>query len=201
VRAAGLLAVVLVASAGCDARSRKASARLRTENAALQQQIAALQARTRELEAGLRSLEVDAGEAPGTRVTAPRVAAIAVSPMTGFEPGEQPGTTTLEVHVTATDGRQRPVQLVGPLRAQVLRPVPDAAPEVLAEIVLEPETVRDAWRGGLFGATYLVPVSLASEDIPTSVPILVHVFHDDLATGSRLEATGGVAHQPSTNEP
>ncbi len=202
-RAAGLLtlAVLVTLSAGCDTRSRRASARLRTENAAMQQQVTALQARTQELETGLRAAERASGEIAGTRIAAPRVTTLAVSPLSGFEPGEQPDTTLLEVHVTATDGRQRPVQLVGPLQAQVLRPIPNAAPEVLADVTLSPEMVRDAWRGSLFGATYLIPVSITSENIPDSVPLLVHVFHDDLTTGHHLEATGGVAHQPSTDEP
>jgi hypothetical protein len=195
------LAAVVMLSTGCDSRSRRASARLRTENAALQQQLEAMSARTRELEIGLRAAEASAGEMPGTRVAAPRVTAIAVSPMSGFEPGASPDSTVLEVHVTAMDGRQRPVQLVGPLRAQVLRPIPDQPPSVLAEVVLDPETVRDAWRGSLFGATYLIPIDLETNALPTSTPLLVHVFHEDLTTGTRLEATGGVAHQPSTSQP
>ena len=199
-RGAMVLASLLVLSAvGCDARSRTASARLRTENAALSRQIDALEARQRELEA---SLQV-AGDGPAAsrdaRAHTPQVATLAVSQMSGFEPGDTAGTVVLEVHVLATDGRQRPIQLVGPLEAQVLRPVPGEAPELVATLRLDPEAVRDAWRESLFGATYLVPVPMDTADIPVDTKLLVHVFHDDLRTGRRLEATGGVAHNSSTD--
>lgn len=185
---------------GCDGASRRASARLRTENAALHRQIDGLEARTRELEGSLlattagTTLELTAAESP-------QVATLLVSPMSGFEPGDTPGMTVLEVHVQASDGRQRPIQLVGPLEAQVLRPMPGGAPRVLADITLDPAQVRDAWRGGMFGATYLVPVPLSIADLPSDAPLLVHVFHDDARTGRRLESTGSVTHTPSTDSP
>lgn len=181
---------------GCDARSRRASSRLRTENAALQKQIVALEARQRELKASLTATD-DQIDPPLADV--PRVATLAVSSMSGFEPGDTPEKMVLEVHVQATDGRQRPIQLVGPLEAQVLRPVPGGPPRLIATHWLDPEAVRDAWRSSLFGATYLVPVPVETADIQADAPLLIHVFHDDLRTGRQLEATGSIAHHSSTN--
>jgi len=189
----------LIATAGCDTRSRRAPPRLRTENAALEQTIQSLEARNRELEGTLNAIETEAAMAPGTASQAPQVATLAVSPMSGFEPGAASGEVILEVHVEATDGRQRPIQLVGPLEAQVLRPRPDSPPEVLADVTLDPAAVRNAWRSSLFGSTYLVPITMLQPE--TDQPLLVHVFHNDLRTGRRLECTGSVTHQPSTEPP
>jgi hypothetical protein len=192
--------VVTVPLLGCDGASRRASARLRTENAALHRQIEGLDARTRELEASLNA-DVTGSSPELAAIDTPQVATLSISSMSGFEPGDTPGTTVLEVHVQASDGRQRPIQLIGPLEAQILRPVPGGTPQVLADITLNPAEVRDAWRGGMFGATYLMPVLLSTSDLPSGVPLLVHVFHDDARTGRRLESTGSVAQTPSTDSP
>ena len=200
-RVGGVMMLASLAAAvlcGCDASSRRASARLRTENASLMDQVAALEARQRELEATVLA----SAEHPtdGTiSVEMPQVATLEVSPISGFEPGDTPESLILEVHVSAADGRQRPIQLVGELEAQVLRPVPGESPRLLADRVLSPAQVRDAWRGGLFGATYLVPIELAAADVPANAPLLIHVFHTDARTGRELEASGGVAHSASTD--
>ena len=192
--------VVCVPLLGCDGASRRASARLRTENASLQRQIEGLEARTRELEAAVTAKT--SGSSPElTAINTPQVATLSVSSMSGFEPGDTPDSTILEVHVQASDGRQRPIQLVGPLEAQILRPVQGEPPQVLADIRLDPTQVRDAWRGGMFGATYLVPVPLSTIDLPADSPLLVHIFFDDARTGRRLESTGSVTHTPSTDSP
>jgi len=191
--------VLLGASIGCDTKSRTASARLRTENAALNKHVDALEARQRELEASIQTADAGPDAVRNAAALGPQVATLAVSPMSGFEPGNTPDTLILEVHVQATDGRQRPIQLVGSLEAQVLRPVPGAAPELVADVRLDAKAVRDAWRSSLFGATYLIPVPLDAADVAADSPLLVHVFHDDLRTGRQLEATGGVSHHSSTD--
>ncbi len=188
-----LLALMVTPLDGCGGASRRASARLRTENAGLLRQIDGLEARTRELEAGLLAAEQEQHRSSGQLTAAPRLATITVSPMSGFEPGNSADTKTLEVHVQATDGLNRPIQLVGPIEAQVLRPVPGAEPEVVASTTLSPTEVRDAWRGGLFGTTYLVPVSLQAASLTPHKTLLVHIFHEDLTTGQRVEGTGGIA--------
>ncbi|MDP7070764.1 MAG: hypothetical protein QF561_05380 [Phycisphaerales bacterium] len=189
----------LILVAGCDAASRRASARLRTENAALERQIESLEARTRELEGTLHAIETEAALAPDTAAQAPQVATLEVSPLSGFEPGASIDDVVLEVHVEATDGRQRPIQLVGPLEAQVLRARPGEAPDLLADVTLSPAAVRDAWRGSLFGATYLVPIPMPRP--AADQQLLIQVFHDDLRTGRTLECSGGIAHKPSTETP
>ncbi len=194
-----LLVASLIIVAGCDARSRRASARLRTENAALEQHVESLEARTRELEGTLEAMESDQDLKVGTAVHAPQVATLTVSALSGFEPGTTPEDVVLEVHVQATDGRQRPIQLVGPLEAQILRPRPNEAPEVLADLTLDPAAVRDAWRSSMFGSTYLMPITMGRPE--SEQPLIVHVFHEDLRTGRRLECSGNITHQPSTDSP
>jgi hypothetical protein len=195
-----LLALMVAPIQGCDGASRRASARLRTENAGLLRQIDELKARTRELEAGLLAAEQEQHRFSGQLTAAPRLATITVSPMSGFEPGNSEDTKTLEVHVAATDGLNRPIQLVGPIEAQVLRPVPGAEPEVVASAILSPAEVRDAWRGGLFGTTYLVPIQLQTASLAKNKTLLVHVFHEDLTTGQRVEGTGGIATPELANQ-
>ncbi|MCH2142683.1 MAG: hypothetical protein MK077_06780 [Phycisphaerales bacterium] len=197
--AAGIIfiaATVLLTS--CDGRSRRASAKLRSENAALHREVEALQDRQVELEASLTALATEQGGNRGAAAQTPQVAGLTISPLSGFEPGEGPDALRLEIHVAAQDGRQRPIQLVGPLEAQVLRPVPGRSPVVLATTKLDPTAVRDAWRGGLLGATYRVDVMLDTASIEPDTPVLVHVFHTDARTGRSLEATSSVAHRPST---
>ncbi|MDP6479548.1 MAG: hypothetical protein QGI75_05835 [Phycisphaerales bacterium] len=193
------LAAVLSCS-GCDSRSRRASARLRTENALLLQQIDALESRQRELKASLQAIDAESPTRTKASAEVPQVATITVSSMSGFEPGETEDGMVLEVHVQATDGKQRPIQLVGPLEAQVLRPVPGEPPQLLVDLKLDPEAVREAWRSSLFGATYLIPIPMATSDVQPDMPLLVHVFHDDLRTARRLEASGTVAHHLSTDD-
>ncbi len=192
----GVLSLALIAClfTGCDTRSRTASARLRTENADLKRQIDSLTLQTAELQAKLQASMHD--EDPQPLLHSPRLAHILISPITGYE--TKNGTAVLEVHVTAHDGRNRPIQLVGPLEAQVLRPREGLAPELVASIQLEPDAVRDAWRGGLMGATYLVQLPIPPSASET--PLLVHVFHEDLVTGRRLECSGSVSHKPSTDD-
>jgi hypothetical protein len=203
-RACGVLVLaslgLTLLGSGCDARSRRASARLRTENASLHTQIGSLEARQRELEASLQVADTGSPSPADALAEMPQVATLAVSSMSGFEPGDTEDTMVLEVHVRATDGRQRPIQLVGPLEAQVLRPVPAESPQLVADIQLDPKAVRDAWRSSMFGATYLIPISLDAADVPTDTPLLVHIFHDDVRTGRRLEASGVVAHHSSTDD-
>ena len=119
--------------------------------------------------------------------------------MSGFEQGASPDERLLELHVVATDGRQRPIQLVGPLEAQVLRARPGKTPLLLADVTLDPANVRDAWRQSLFGTTYLVPVPLPATE--PAGDLLVQVYHDDLTTGRRVECSGSVPHHPSTESP
>ncbi|MCH2140287.1 MAG: hypothetical protein MK100_04545 [Phycisphaerales bacterium] len=192
-----LLLISAVLLAGCDSRSRRASARLRTENDDLKRQVEGLEARQAELEASLLASEQTNASVPGTRVESPRLAHLSISPLSGYETGE---TTHLEIHLTAADGRQRPIQLHGPIEAQVLRPVSGGTPELVSSIDMTTADVRDAWRGGILGATYLIELPVP-EPSGESTAWIVHIFHDDLHTGRRLEASGPIAHQPSTVMP
>jgi hypothetical protein len=164
----------------CSGPMRRANARLRNENAALQDTVAALTLRQSELKAQL-SAAADTADAPPNIALLPQVAAISLSGMSGLDPSPASNTPVLQLHLTAVDGRGRPIQLVGSLEAQVLRPVPDAAPQRVAATRLDPSQVQEAWRGGPLGTTWLIEVPL-----PQNVahePLLLHVQYDDLRTG------------------
>ncbi len=196
--ASTMMLTAMLLLAGCDGRSRRASARLRTENAAMQQQIETLQARETELEATLAMVESQHEVNAEALGQMPQVAGLVVSPLSGFEPTNDDTSLRLELHVSAQDGRQRPIQLVGSMEAQVLRPVPGRSPEVIATTTLSPSQVRDAWRGGLMGATYRIDVPVQAASIAPDTPVLVHIFHTDARTGRQLETTASVSHHPST---
>ena len=167
---------------------RKANARLRDENAALQDAVAALNLQQSELEGQLHAATQAAPEATtDAAMTAmiPQVAAISLSGMSGLDPSPPSDTAVLQLHVTAVDGRGRPIQLVGALEAQVLRPVPEAAPQLVAATRLDPSQVREAWRGGPLGTTWLIEVPLPQD--ATQQPLLLHVQYDDLRTGRSLQ--------------
>jgi len=100
------------------------------------------------------------------------------------------GSTTIDLHVTAVDGRGRPIQLTGRLKA-VARFMPvDKESIELGRVSLSPAEVRDAWRAGVLGASYQVEIplqlSLISED---SSGIHVSARFTDALTGVDHDAT------------
>jgi len=180
-----LAGATLVLATGCTGGMRRANARLRTDNAQLQDTVAALRLKQTELEAQLQR----AGElnpARSLQALVPQVAAIAISPLSGLDPSP-PGGPVLQIHVVAVDGRGRPIQLAGPLEAQVLEPISGQSPRVLASIRLDAAGAHDAWRGGPLGATWLIDVPLPA-DLPAE-PLLIHVEHRDLRTDRVLRAS------------
>lgn len=194
-----LLAAALAPTLGCDGRSRRASARLRTANTQLEAQVESLTSRVDELKAAVSRAETETNRRDGALAHAPLVTTLSVSSMSGFEPGSSADTTIAEVHVGALDGRHRPVQLVGTLEVQLLRPVAGGDPLLLARTTLDAGQVRDAWRQALIGPTYLAPVELTRDALPDDGPVIVHVFHEDARTGRRLEAIGALNR--SSTEP
>lgn len=164
---------------------RRANARLRTENATLEDTVATLKQQHIELNAQLQAAVASSPEPP-MQALVPQVATIAISPMSGLDPTPSAGPV-LQLHVVALDGRGRPIQLAGPLDAQVLQPVVGQPPVVLASMALDLAEARDAWRGGPLGATWLIEVPLP-HDLPDE-PLLIHVEHRDVRTDRVLRAT------------
>ena len=155
-----LAGAALVLAAGCSGGMRRANARLRTENATLEDTVATLKQQHIELNAQLQAAVASSPEPP-IQALVPQVATIAISPMSGLDPTPSAGPV-LQLHVVALDGRGRPIQLAGPLDAQVLQPVVGQPPVVLAAMALNLAEARDAWRGGPLGTTWLIEVPLAT---------------------------------------
>ncbi len=180
-----LAGATLVLAAGCSGGMRRANARLRTENATLQDTVAALKQQHIELNAQLQAA-VALNPEPPVQALTPQIATIAISPMSGLDPTPNAGPV-LQLHVVALDGRGRPIQLAGPLEAQVLQPVAGQSPVVLAATALDLAGARDAWRGGPLGTTWLIEVPLP-HDLPNE-PLLIHVEHRDVRTDRVLRTT------------
>ena len=171
-----LLTTVL---AGCSGAMRRANARLRTENAQQQDQIAALHLANAELQAQLALAQSEPASG-NVNEHIPQLASVAISPLSGLDPSSDDGPV-LQVHVQSMDGRGRPIQLAGPLMAQVLLPQQSGPPAVLATTSLDAHQVRDAWRGGPLGTTWLVELPLSERHLRE--PLLIHIEHTDLRTG------------------
>jgi len=181
--------VIVVLASGCDSRSRKASARLRVEVHQLKEELELSRHQVSELEAKVAEAAVESGGNSVALLNVPRVAAIELSRLSSVRAASE-GSTTLDLHVTAVDGRGRPIQLTGRLKA-VARFMPvDKESIELGRVSLSPAEVRDAWRAGVLGASYQVEIplqlSLISED---SSGIHVSARFTDALTGVDHDAT------------
>ncbi|MEE3001162.1 MAG: hypothetical protein VX908_00545 [Planctomycetota bacterium] len=181
--------VIVVLASGCDGRSRKASARLRVEVHQLKEELELSRHQVSELEAKVAEAAVESGGNSVTLLNVPRVAAIELSRLSSVRSASE-GSATLDLHVTAVDGRGRPIQLTGRLKA-VARFMPvDKESIELGRVSLSPAEVRDAWRAGVLGASYQVEIplqlSLISED---SSGIHVSARFTDALTGVDHDAT------------
>jgi len=185
-----LAALVAVLSAGCaSGPQRRANARLRDDNAQLQEAINAETLKISELEAQIEALRHTHPElAPEALV--PQVAAISIGSGSGLDPSPSDDTTVLQVMVHAVDGRGRPIQLAGTLEVQILQTHAGDAPTLVAATALNGKQVREAWRGGPFGAHWLVEVPLPQD--PAIDSLLLHVRYGDVRSGRTLKATGPI---------
>jgi hypothetical protein len=184
------LAIVVLAS-GCDGRSRKASARLREEVHQLKEELETSRHQISELEAKLAEAADESGENTVTLLNVPRVAAIELSRLSSVRWGSaSEGRTTLDLHVTAIDGRGRPIQLTGSLGAVArFMPVDEESIE-LGRVSLSPAEVRDAWRAGVLGASYQVEIPLQPAPVEGEYGgIHVSARFTDALTGVDHDAT------------
>lgn len=180
----GLIAVSLLAAgvAGCTGGMRRANVRLRDDNARLEDRVAQLELANAELAAQLARAPGNTPDSPDSDAlqAIPQLAAISISPVSGWDPSPEDGPV-LQIHVASQDGLGRPIQLAGSMDAQLLRPIPGTAPEVITSTSLDPQQVRQAWRGGPLGTTWLIELPV-SENLKHE-PLLIHVEHRDLRTG------------------
>lgn len=193
------LAVGLLLQVGCGDSRRRANAELRTTIHQLQQELGETRLQVSELESQLREkADLEGGDAQ-LRANTPRVAAITLSSLSGMR-REDDGVPTIELYVSATDGRGRPLQLVGTLDA-VVRYLPVKGEErVLGRASLGMPEVRDAWRRGLGGVSYLVEIPL-DQPIPASAKTLhAQVTHTDARTDVAHEASGPIRPTPPGEE-
>ncbi|MEE2906633.1 MAG: hypothetical protein VX527_02265 [Planctomycetota bacterium] len=187
-----MLAVFLpgIIQISCTDRSRAINAGLRDQIHELKKENQALNLRIKELEIQLEA----AGEATAAPTSAghpaiPVVTDISIDATSGRrQQADQSGNRPLEIHVKGVDGHNRPVQLAGSMRVQVTLIAEGRPPKELCTLDLTAQEVRDAWRGGVFGApTWLVSVPLRDEDLPPGTRMVdVDIFYKDLRTGQQL---------------
>lgn len=177
---------------GCDGASRKANARLRREVHDLQMKVGSLEQREAELRVQLSRIEQDdPGVESEILSSTPRAMAISLSPYSGVQRTDD-DRTTIEVFAAAVDGRNRPLQMVGSLRAVAVAIPADGSPLELGEVSLSPAQVRDAWRNVFGSPSYLIEVPLDRPLPESAQSIHVRVFYDDAGTGRILEAAADV---------
>jgi len=185
-------ALVIAATAvfGCSDRSRAVNAGLRDRIHELEEDVRSQSLQIEELEIQLKATQTPSIEpAQSGHPSIPVVTRLRIDSTSGRrQDADDSGNRPLEVHLSAVDGRNRPVQLAGTIRIQVTLISEGQPPLELYSEELTPEEVRDAWRGGVFGGpTWLISVPLDARKIPDDTRFLdVDIFYDDLRTGERL---------------
>ena len=141
-----------------------------------------------ELEAKLAEATDQSGGNVDMALNVPRVAAIELSPFSSLRWNATPvDEAMLNVHVTAVDGRGRPIQLTGSIDA-VARSMPVNGESLeLGRASLSAAQVRDAWRAGVLGASYQVEIPIHQD--------LLEEDHGEIHVSARfMDALTGVEH-------
>ncbi|MCC6971989.1 MAG: bZIP transcription factor [Phycisphaerales bacterium] len=206
---AGGPAILLLAgcSVGGSTSASRANDELRRRVMALEDQKKTLEQTNAELLAKVSEWSKERGPALPADVLAamPRCASISISDLgTWLDPADvgKPATSA-HVSVSCLDGRGRSMQGVGTLRVEVMvlpagETIVDssggrsaregATPIRTAKIELGPSALRDAYREGLFGASYVVDLPLEPLAERSAV-VLVRASFADAITGATHEAT------------
>ncbi|MEM1330841.1 MAG: hypothetical protein AAGG07_09795 [Planctomycetota bacterium] len=176
---------VAAGNAGCSsgARIAKENDRLRLEREALSDRVDSLKSQNAELRARVAELtrEVDADAS----AMLPRVASLSLD-VDVLDRGEQ---QVLRAKVTPRDGRNRFVQAVGSLRADVVRVDADGSSSVEVSASLDPNALRNSYRSGFGGSGYVVEFTVnVPDDAEPGFSRLVRVSFDDAITGLVHEA-------------
>ncbi|MEO1534450.1 MAG: hypothetical protein AAFS11_02675 [Planctomycetota bacterium] len=177
-----LLVAVACGCFGCSSGARIAATNdsLRLERESQTDRITELEAANAELRAKLAEANARAeSPLPDDVIDAlPRVAGIELTRFCSIGDGE------VKWAIKPTDGRGRFVQVVGTLELRAV--AVGAEPSVLAEVVLSPTEVRDAFASGLTGAGYRVSTSFDGDE---TVPITLTATLHDHVTGATHEAS------------
>lgn len=196
------LAAVLVVSglvqSGCGNSGRQANSRLRTQVHELEQNLDQAKLQIAELESQLASASASSDRTTmELEANTPRVAAIGLSPFSGMQRTEE-DRTEVELYVSSVDGRGRSVQMVGTLEAVVMHLPTSGSPRVLGRAHLDLSAVRDAWRSGFGGVSYLIPVQLEAP-VPASA-LHARVVYRDGRTEVEYEASADLRPPASSEE-
>jgi len=197
IRAFGLQAVALglfvCIVSGCNDSSRTASARLRREVFDLQQEVARLELRESEQRIQFEQATTDRSDLDHeVLASTPMVTGIGMSTWSGSRGVRTDGRTTVEIFVSAVDGRNRPLQMVGTVTARALLIPVEGSPIELGAATLTPSQLRDAWRNVLGTPSYVVQLPIDQPLPEGTESIHVRVYHDDARTGRRFETSGDV---------
>ncbi|MBL8759706.1 MAG: hypothetical protein JNL50_00230 [Phycisphaerae bacterium] len=206
--AAGALAASMSAcSVGGSTSTARANDDLRRRVMALEDQKRTLEQTNAELLAKVTEHAKDRGQGVPADVLAamPRCASISISGLgTWLDPSDmRTPATSVHVSVSALDGRGRTLQVVGTLRVEILvlpagativndageRAAKDGATPVrTAKSELGPAALREAYREGLLGASYVVDLAIEPLAERNAV-VLVRAWFADAITGATHEAT------------
>lgn len=186
----------------------KANDDLRRRVIALEDEKKTLEQTNAELLAKVAELSKDRGQALPQEVLAamPRSTSISVSSLgTWLDPSDiSKPAGSVHVSVSVLDGRGRSMQGVGTLRIEVLvlpegatfinesgqrSPRNGATPLRTVRAELGPTALREAYREGLFGASYVVDLPLESPLSERKAVAVVRATFADAITGLTHEAT------------
>jgi len=180
----GLTLVLALVLAGCSSGRRIARTNdaLRLERETLRSQVEALEAEVAELNTKLTELNARRGSPIPDDVLAalPRVASLTLNRFSTI--WTENGTSEARFFVVPRDGRDRFIQAVGTLELRAVAIGQSGQePEVLAERIISPTELRDAFTTGIGGSAYVFRLPIAAS--PASTVVLRAVFHDAI-TGS-----------------
>lgn len=208
--AVGIVSAALLSacSVGGSKSMAKANDDLRRRVIALEDEKKALEQTNAELLAKVAELSKDRGPALPEDVLAamPRPTSISVSGLgTWLDPSDiSKPAASVHVSVSVLDGRGRSMQGVGTLRIEVLvlplgativhdsgerAPRNGATPLRTARAELGPTAMREAYREGLFGASYAVDLPMESPLPERKAAVVVRASFADAVTGLTHEAT------------
>ena len=177
-----LLAGVLLAPLGC-----KMKVLAPTSEDTVRERVAKLEKANRELELeneGLRSqlAAVNKDRSPEEQeqdAATPELAEVRIASSSIVK--EQPdGALELVLRVAPSDDRARFLQIVGSLTVRVVAVPNEGEPIPLAAERFDSLQVREAWRGGVLGSSYVFDVPLKStqgKKLPPAVDVVI-VFKD-----------------------
>lgn len=204
---AGALSLLL---AGCGSATIGGAKGFSTANDELRTKVAALEAENAQLKAIRTELEGRLAQEQRVReglvsqdvlAAMPACSGIAIDSLSGLFPASNDvAPTTCNIYIKPFDGRQRFVQIVGTVRAEVHALDPAAAaqdagksPVTIGTLTLTPAQLREAYRSGLTGTHYTLEVPITSPDASLhKADLVIRVQFEDALTGKVHEATQNV---------